>query len=91
MGTLAEKTRELVDIECGTTEMTLRFADGGSATAPYWWYPRLRDATPEERQNWQISGSGRGIWWPGIDEDLSVTGILEGRKAKGAVPPEKGQ
>ena len=87
MSILAERLRELVNIDFGQHEMTLRFADGGTASAPYWWYPRLRDASPAQRRNWELSGTGRGIHWPEIDEDLSVVGILEGRKAPGAVPP----
>lgn len=87
MSILAERLRELVDIDFGENEMTLRFADGGSASAPYWWYPRLRDASQAQRRNWELSGAGRGIHWPEIDEDLSVAGILEGRKAPGVVVP----
>lgn len=79
--------RELVDIEFRQFDMVLFFSDGGRATAPYWWYPRLQQATREQRQNWEMSGRGRGIHWPDLDEDLSVNGILSGLKAPGAKPP----
>jgi len=45
------------------------------------WYPRLLDATPAQRANWQICGGGFGIHWPEIDEDLSTQGLLEGAPA----------
>ncbi len=45
------------------------------------WYPRLLDATPEQRQNWQVSGAGYGTHWPDIDEDLSTEGLLRGAPA----------
>ena len=87
MPTLDDTLREVIKIRFETHVMVLEFADGGTASAPYWWYPRLRDATDAQRRNYRMSGRGRGIHWPDIDEDLSVNGILEGRKAPRAVPP----
>ena len=62
------------------TEDTLSvdMVDGRTITVPLAWYPRLLHATPEQRQNWQISGAGFGIHWPDIDEDLSTEGLLRG-------------
>ena len=40
---------------------------------------RLREASPEQLRNIEIICNGTGLHWPDIDEDLSVTGILEGR------------
>lgn len=50
--------------------------DGRSLTVPIEWFPRLRDATPEQRNRFEFSGSGYGIHWPEIDEDISVPGLL---------------
>jgi hypothetical protein len=50
-------------------------------TVPLVWYPRLLDATPEQRRNWQIIGAGYGIHWPDVDEDLSTEGLLRGAPA----------
>lgn len=36
----------------------------------------LINANKAERENYHISASGYGINWPGIDEDLSVDGLL---------------
>ncbi len=65
------------------TEDTLSvdLVDGRTITVPLAWYPRLLHATPEQRQNWQISGGGFGIHWPDIDEDLSTEGLLRGAPA----------
>jgi hypothetical protein len=52
--------------------------DGRTITAPLVWYPRLQDGTPQERDNWQLIGSGLGIHWPDLDEDISVEGLLAG-------------
>ena len=53
--------------------------DGRSISAPLSWYPRLEHATPEERNNWELIGSGFGIHWPQIDEDISVEGLIAGK------------
>ena len=55
--------------------------DGRTIVVPLAWYPRLLDASPEQRRNWQISGAGYGIHWPDIDEDLSTDGLLRGAPA----------
>jgi hypothetical protein len=65
------------------TEDTMEVAliDGRTITVPLVWYPRLLEATPERRRNWQIAGAGYGIHWPDIDEDLSTEGLLRGAPA----------
>jgi hypothetical protein len=71
-----------------TSARTVRFdegtlwvdlADGRTIGAPLAWFPRLLHATPEERAAVRISASGRGLHWDGIDEDISVEGLLAGR------------
>ena len=37
---------------------------------------RLRNATQEQRENFEVSPSGYGIHWPDVDEDLSVDGLI---------------
>ena len=43
---------------------------------------RLTDASPAEREKYEISPAGYGIHWPLIDEDLSIDGLI-GAKHKG--------
>lgn len=50
--------------------------DGRSLTVPLEWFPRLREATPEQRGRWRLIGPGTGIHWPDLDEDISVAGLL---------------
>ncbi len=59
--------------------------DGRAISAPLAWYPRLLNASDEERADWQVAGGGYGIHWPSIDEDLSVDGLLRGAPSPGAV------
>jgi hypothetical protein len=65
------------------TEDTLAvdLIDGRTIIVPLAWYPRLLEATPEQRQHWQISGAGYGLHWPEVDEDLSTEGLLRGAPA----------
>ena len=41
----------------------------------------LLHATSKERVNWEIAGAGYGIYWPDIDENLSMEGLLRGALA----------
>jgi hypothetical protein len=47
-------------------------------SVPIKWYPRLLNATVEQRNNWEIFDGGKGIHWEDIDEDLSVFGFMVG-------------
>ena len=55
--------------------------DGRTVSVPVSWYPRLAHGTPAERSNWRLLGRGEGIHWPDLDEDISVEGLLAGRRS----------
>ena len=67
---------DAVDVQ--TTDLALHvvLADGRELDAPLEWFPRLRDATPEQRRHWRLIGGGQGIHWPDIDEDIAVATLL---------------
>jgi hypothetical protein len=69
------------DVDFSEDTMSVSLADGRTITVPLAWYPRLLDATPAQRKNWEIVGAGYGIHWPDIDEDLSSEGLLRGAPA----------
>jgi hypothetical protein len=52
--------------------------DGRTITVPLVWYPRLLNATTEQRSQWEVCGGDFGIHWEEIDEDLSTEGLLRG-------------
>ena len=62
--------------------------DGRTIAVPLAWYPRLANATPEQRNHWELAGGGYGIHWPDIDEDLSTEGLLRGARAPQAPQTE---
>ncbi len=40
---------------------------------------KLRIASDKQLSNIEIICNGTGLRWPDLDEDLSITGIIEGR------------
>lgn len=58
--------------------ITADLADGRTISVPLAWSWRLSDATPDQRANWRLIGSGQGVHWPDVDEDISVRGMLDG-------------
>jgi hypothetical protein len=84
MGILALAADERVkDVRILEDSLSVDLMDGRTITVPLAWYPKLLNATKEQRSNWQICGAGYGIHWPDIDEDLSTEGLLRGAPAPG--------
>jgi len=71
----------VADVRFEGERLIVDLQDGRTIAVPIAWYPRLLDATPEQRVNWQKAGAGYGIHWPEIDEDLSTEGLLRGAPA----------
>jgi hypothetical protein len=63
-------------VEFSVDTLVVRLEDGRSLTVPLEWFPRLRNASPEQRDGWELIGRGVGIRWPTLDEDISVAGLL---------------
>ena len=61
--------------------LTVRLDDGRSLSVPLAWYPRLLNGTEAERKNYELIGDGEGIHWPELDEDISVEGLLAGKRS----------
>jgi hypothetical protein len=77
MSTLAVKVdATATSVEVTNEALHVVLADGRELTAPLAWFPRLLEATPEQRRNWRFIGRGQGIHWPDVDEDISVASLL---------------
>ncbi|WP_232802193.1 DUF2442 domain-containing protein [Alloalcanivorax mobilis] len=59
--------------------MWVELNDGRSLGIPLAWFPRLLNARPEQRDQYRISYSGKGIHWDVLNEDISVEGLVAGR------------
>jgi hypothetical protein len=55
--------------------------DGRTISAPLAWYPRLLHGTKAERERFELIGDGEGIHWPNLNEDISIEGLLAGRRS----------
>ncbi len=67
-----------VDVTVTDERLIVTLADSRELSAPLAWFPRLLEATLEQRQNWRLIGRGHGIHWPEVDEDISVASLLRG-------------
>ena len=76
----------IVDVEVTDELITAHLADGRTISVPLVWSWRLSNATPEQRQRFEIIGTGQGIHWPDVDEDISAIGMLTGTPAR---PPKQ--
>lgn len=68
----------IASIEVDADELTAHLTDGRTISVPLVWSWRLSEATPEQRRHDEIMGSGQGVHWPEVDEDISVKGMLYG-------------
>jgi hypothetical protein len=71
----------VLDVRCDDHSLIVDLMDGRTISVLLAWYPRLLNATPEQRAKWERAGAGYGIHWPEIDEDLSTEGLLAGIQA----------
>jgi hypothetical protein len=67
---------QAMSVEFVDASLRIVLTDGREISAPIEWFPRLRDASPEQRGNWRLIGQGEGVHWPDIDEDVSVNALL---------------
>jgi len=75
------ETIKATDVRIDTDRFYVLLEDGRELGIPYDWYWRLAEATTEQLNNWRLIAGGEGICWEGLDEDLSVLGLLEGQKS----------
>ena len=85
MTTVASNDPRILTVEVTEYLITAHLADGRTISVPLAWSWRLSNATPEQRQHFEIIGTGQGVRWRDIDEDISALGMLTGTPA----PPPK--
>ncbi|HVU14869.1 MAG TPA: DUF2442 domain-containing protein [Phototrophicaceae bacterium] len=69
-----------IAVEISDQMLRVTLADGRIIATPLMWYPRLKQATPEQLQAYELSPAG--IHWDQLDEDLSVVGMLQGHRPR---------
>lgn len=86
MSIAANSEPRIVTIEVKDDVITAQLADGRVVSVPLAWSWRLSDATAEQRNHFEIVGTGEGVHWPDVDEDISARGMLQGMPAR---PPKQ--
>jgi hypothetical protein len=82
MNIVVSDSPRITDIKVTDESIIAHLADGRVISVPLAWSWRLSEATPEQRSKFQIIGSGQGVHWPDIDEDISAAGMLFGVPAR---------
>jgi len=65
-----------VNVACTERTLEVALSDGRTLSVPLVWFPRLYNATPGQRSEWQLVARGAGIAWAELGEDVSVEGLL---------------
>ena len=68
-------------VQASDDSITVELSDARTISVPLAWFPRLLHGLPEERRNWRLISGGLGIHWDDLDEDISVEGLLAGRRS----------
>jgi hypothetical protein len=82
MTTAVSTEPRIEHVRVTANEIVARLADGRVISVPLAWSWRLSDATPRQRARFRLIGSGQGVHWPDVDEDISVEGMLHGVPAR---------
>jgi len=78
MNTAASNDPRIQDVRVTRDEIIAHLADGRVISVPLAWSWRLSEATLKQRANFRLIGSGQGVHWLDVDEDISVEGMLHG-------------
>ena len=92
MRTAASSEPRIQHVRVTEDEIIAQLADGRVISVPLAWSWRLSEATPRQRARFRLIGSGQGVHWPDVDEDISVEGMLHGvpaHRPRSAVVPER--
>jgi hypothetical protein len=86
MSTAMNNDPKIAEIDVSNELITARLIDGRIISVPLAWSWRLSDASPDQRQKYELIGDGEGVHWPDVDEDISAQGMLHGLPAR---PPKQ--
>jgi hypothetical protein len=87
MSTAANVDARIQSVSVTDDMISAQLLDGRTISVPLAWSWRLSEATPKQRSRFEIIGSGSGIHWPDVDEDISAEGMLHGIPATRPAKP----
>jgi Protein of unknown function (DUF2442) len=72
---------DVKSVSFSDNSMIATLANGHRVSVLLAWYPRLLHGTKQEREVYELIGDGEGIHWPQLNEDISVEGLLAGKRS----------
>ena len=82
MSTVASSEPRIQRVRLTKDQIIADLVDGRVISVPLAWSWRLSEATTAQRANFRLIGTGQGVHWPDVDEDISVEGLLHGAPAR---------
>lgn len=64
------------DVRFDEQMLWIELIDGRVVGSPLAWSTRLKEATPEQRENWRLIAGRTSVHWPDLDEDISVRVLM---------------
>jgi hypothetical protein len=71
-----EPNYTIATVRTDDTMLWIVLEDERVVGSPLAWFPRLEDATPEQRAHWELLPAKTGIYWPDVDEYISVRVLM---------------
>ncbi len=82
MNIVVDSEPQIKTLKVTKDSIVAQLADGRTIAVPLAWSWRLSEATPEQRNKFEIMGNGQGVHWRKLDEDISARGMLYGTPAR---------
>jgi len=76
-----EQNADIVNVNVADTAIEFGLSDDRTVQIPIRWSWRLQNASPDERQKYEIVDDGNRVIWPDVEEVITVHGILTGDPA----------
>ncbi len=76
MNTVVSSDPRIREVRVTKDEIIAHLVDGRVISVPLAWSWRLSEATPAQRANFRLIGTGQGVHWPEIDEDITVRSAI---------------
>ena len=67
---------KILGLRISETALTAEISDGRVISIPTSWFSRLSNASIEKLEKFEISPAGYGIYWPELDEDISIQSFI---------------
>ena len=71
------KSHNAINLFFKDDKMIVFLEDGRELSVPLEWFPRLRDASMGQLNDWRIIGNGEGIHWNELDEDILIESLFD--------------